>query len=77
MLWQWFIDFVDDPEPIRVKMNKAAPETTMGLFLRGILRDCKSVCPLPLPPFSHLLSLAKSSFFPQLRPTLRLIRPLR
>jgi len=41
VIWQWFIDYIDDPAPIRTRLAKTAPETTMGQFLRGILRDCK------------------------------------
>eukprot|EP00055_Hartaetosiga_balthica_P009021 m.34988 g.34988 ORF g.34988 m.34988 type:complete len:351 (+) comp6574_c1_seq2:351-1403(+) len=52
-LWTWFQDYVDDPEPIKLKQGSRAPEVPLGKFLRMLLTEQQllgSQCRLPRIP---------------------------
>eukprot|EP00054_Salpingoeca_dolichothecata_P026530 m.190324 g.190324 ORF g.190324 m.190324 type:complete len:405 (-) comp25684_c1_seq1:60-1274(-) len=38
-LLAWFGDYLDDPEPVRVRMGASSPEIPMGVYLRGLLKN--------------------------------------
>eukprot|EP00056_Hartaetosiga_gracilis_P001267 m.43789 g.43789 ORF g.43789 m.43789 type:complete len:305 (-) comp10568_c0_seq11:500-1414(-) len=52
-LWTWLSDYVDDPEPIKLKLGMRAPEIPLGKFLRMLLTEqqfLQSQCRLPRIP---------------------------
>eukprot|EP01147_Barroeca_monosierra_P005309 gene5309-7081_t len=71
-LWTWYQDFIDDPEPVKVKMPTAAPQMPIGQYLRMLLTDQQylhPVCRLPrIPVLQHrdiLDELKRSPYDPR------------
>ncbi|EGD75962.1 hypothetical protein PTSG_00670 [Salpingoeca rosetta] len=56
-LWTWFSDYIDDPEPVKVKMAAAAPQMPLGEYLRMLITELQylhPVCRLPrIPVMEH------------------------
>eukprot|EP00911_Craspedida_sp_UC1_P000145 UC1_evm1s116 len=41
MMWEWFIDYIDDPTELQIARTKSIKATTIGRFLRDILKEPK------------------------------------
>lgn len=58
-LWEWFSDYLDDPEPVKVKIPSAAPTMPLGQYLRMLI-TVRPVLNVSLP--SPSLFVHRSSF---------------